>query len=390
MTSSVRIVLNSHRDDASTRACITGLHRRLRDAGVDATLNDWEHYERYAVAVFMAYDHEMDAARRANPRIRVALADPKQRDAAQMAAVRAADFVIAGGIEPRDVFYPHNRNVLALSMIPPMPPVERIHTDKTPIVIGYHGNRVHLECMFATVTPALNELGRRRPVEFWAVYNVDAVGRARIGMPDPSLVKVRHIQWTDDVAPHSEVSAVFYSELRHADIGIVPNLQPIRDRLDVLARAAFDEPEFAHEPFDHLLRFKASANAARVYPFARLGIPVVADFVPSAAQLIRDGESGFLVSSPSGWFEALDTLAASADLRNRFAQKLRGDVDAECDRQLRTFLDFCAGPLKAGAPPFAAASGIDEERAELGRYAAPRGPRGLQRIQRRLKRVVGR
>ena len=49
-----------------------------------------------------------------------------------------------------------------------------------------------------------------------------------------------------------------YQELRHIDIGILPNMMPIRDRLAVLELTAYDEPEFMYEPFDYLLRFKAS------------------------------------------------------------------------------------------------------------------------------------
>lgn len=383
------IVLATHRDDPGTRACITGLHRRLRAAGVDAALNDWDRYEQYDVAVFMAYDHDMDAARRANPRIRVALCDPKQADEQQLASARAADFLVVTGIEQRDVFLRHNRNVLAFFMAPPMPPVDRVHTDTSPIVVGYHGNRVHLECMAASVTPALNELGRRRPLEFWAIYNVEALGEARLGVPDASIVKVRHIQWSKEVAPGSDVSRVFYDELPRVDIGIVPNAQPIRDRLDALEATAYDEPEFMYEPFDHLLRFKASCNAARVYQFAQLGIPVIADFAPSAGQIIRDGDNGFVVSSPNGWFEALDALASSAELRNRMARRMRTLMDEEYERQLHQFLEFCTKPLNTGVPVFAEATDVHEEIARLDRFGRPKGAGDLKRIQRRLWRAVG-
>jgi hypothetical protein len=105
---------------------------------------------------------------------------------------------------------------------------------------------------------------------------------------------------------------------------------------------------------------------------------------------VRDGDSGFIVSSPSGWFEALETLASSSDLRNRFAAALRDTVETECDRQLQRFLEFCSGPLKAGSPPCADPSLIEAERAQVDRYGRPRGPGGLRRIQRRIKAAVGR
>jgi len=386
----MRIVLNTHRDDPGTRACITGLHQRLCKRGIDAELNDWEHYERYDVAVFMAYDNDMVAARQTNPDIRIGLADPKQATPEHMAAARDADFLIVTGVEQRDVFYRHNRNVLAYCMFPPMPPAERVHVDKAPIVIGYHGNRVHLECMCESVTPALNALAKERPLEFWAIYNIEALGQARIGMPDSLAMKVRHIQWSEKVEPGSEVSQSMYQELRHIDIGILPNMMPIRDRLDVLELTAYDEPEFMYEPFDYLLRFKASCNAARLYPYAQLGIPVVGDFAPSASQMIRDGESGFVACSPHGWFEALDALAASADLRNKFASGLRRSFGHEEERQLEEFLSFCTRPLKTGGQVFTGTLTAEDELARLQYYVRPGGAGLIKRIQSFLRRGLAR
>lgn len=384
----VRILLNAHADDPGSCVCITGLHRRLVEAGVDATLNDWDHYDRYDVAVFMAYDDDMAAARSANPRIRIVLADPKQSAPRHLAVAREADFLMVSSVEQRDVFYRHNRNVLIHYMFPPMLAVDRVHVAKDPIVIGYHGNRVHLECMFETVTPALNALAKARRIEFWALYNVDLLGRACIGLPDPALVPVRHIQWSQERAPGSFVSRVFYEDFAQVDIGIMPNAIPIRDRLAALESTAYPESEFAYEPFDHLIRFKASTNPGRLYPFSRLGIPVVADFTPSASQFIRDGESGFIVSSPHGWFEALGSLASSADLRNRTARGLRETVDRAYDRQVDDFLDFCARPLRKSVPVFDGIPTADDELERLERYQRPRGPGRLNRIGRRLRRAV--
>jgi hypothetical protein len=380
----VRIVLNTHGDDAGSRVCILGLYDRLRDAGVNAVLNDWDNYGRYDVAVFMAYDHDLDRARQANGGIRVALADPKQAGEEHLRAARAADFLMVSSVEQRDVFCRHNRNILVYYMFPPMPPVERIHQASNPIVIGYHGNRVHLEAMRDTVKPALEELGRRRATEFWALYNVEAHGRARLGMPDQSIVKVRHVQWTAERAEGSQVSRTFYDELARVDIGIVPNQLPIRDRLSVLEHAKYDEPELAYEPFDHLVRFKASCNPGRLYPFAQLGVPVVADFAPSASQFIRDGESGFIVSSSSGWFEALEALAGSAALRTSMATHLRKSLARAYEAQVPAFLDFCRRPLVEG-PPMTGGTTAEEEFARYGRYCRPAGLGRAARMLRRLR-----
>src|SRR5437762_993649 len=82
--------------------------------------------------------------------------------------------------------------------------------------------------------PALEELGRRRPVELRAIYNVAALGKARLGIPDERLLTVRHVQWSPDLAPLADV-----------DVGIVPAELPVRDRGAALEATAYPEPELA-------------------------------------------------------------------------------------------------------------------------------------------------
>jgi hypothetical protein len=141
-----------------------------------------------------------------------------------------------------------------------------------------------------------------------------------------------------------------------------------------------------YEPFDHLIRLKASTNHGRLYPFARLGIPVVTDFAPSAGQFVRDGESGFVASSPYGWLEALEALADSARLRNRFAANLRIRLDEEFDRQLDEFVAFCEAPPKPAPAVIAGWPSAEDELARLDRYASPSGPRWRRALRRLLNR----
>jgi hypothetical protein len=373
----LRIVLNTRVDDAASRLCIHGLGARLREAGVDATVNDWRGYERYDVAVFMGYDHELERAKRERPSIRVALADPKLSTAERLDAARRADFLMVSSVEQRDAFLRLNRNVLVHYMFPVLEAESKHHRNADGIVVGYHGNRVHLEAMASSVRPALEELARRRPVTLLAVYNHRELGKAHIGIPDG--VEVRHVQWTD----------TFVDDLRAADIGIVPNELPIRDRQHVLALAAYDEPEFMYEPFDYLVRFKVSSNPGRLYPFGLLGIPVVADFTPSYAQFVVDGVSGRLASSPAGWFEAFDDLAASAELRARMGRELSLRLTAAYDRQVEEFLAWCTRPLKGPPVVIGGVSAAEDELALLGRYAAPSPPWTRSRVRRAVRRRLG-
>ena len=100
----MRVVLNTHVDDAASRACIQGLAAQLAERGVESVVNDWGDYGRYDVAVFMAYDHELERARAARPAPKVVLADPKQSSAEALAAARAADLLLVSSVEQRDVF----------------------------------------------------------------------------------------------------------------------------------------------------------------------------------------------------------------------------------------------------------------------------------------------
>ena len=106
--------------------------------------------------------------------------------------------------------------------------------------------------------------------------------------------------------------------------------------------------------------------------------------------MIRDGESGFVACSPHGWFEALDALAASADLRNKFASGLRRSFDHEEERQLEEFLSFCTRPLKTGGQVFKGTLTAEDELARLQYYNRPGGPGLIKGIQSFLRRGLAR
>jgi glycosyl transferase family 1 len=385
----VRIVLNTRSDSAGAQASIVGLAQRLREAGVDATLGDWDAYERYDVALFHSYDHAMPEARAANPGIRVGLVDPKQSRREWIEDARAADFLLVSSVEQREAFLRLNRNAHVLYMFPIVPARERVHENGETFVVGYHGNRVHLEAMGGTgVRAALEELGRKRSVELRAIYNVEARGRAELGIPDERVVRVRHVQLEPGLAPGTTVSQTLLDELADVDVGIVPNLLPVHGARRALRRTGPPEPALAYEPFDHLLRLKASSNPGRLYPFARLGISVVADVTPSLAQFVLDGESGFLAASPQGWHDALERLADDPALRTRMAGALRARLDEAYERQVPDLLAFLDRPPAGPPVAFAGERPAEDDLADLPLYAAPSPDPRRERLRTRLRRLL--
>ena len=177
-------------------------------------------------------------------------------------------------------------------------------------------------------------------------------------------------------------------ELAGVDVGIVPNLLPIHDPRRALRRTASLEPSLAYEPYDYLLRLKASSNPGRMYPFARLGIPVVADLTPSLAQFVLDGVSGFLAASPQGWLDALERLAEEPALRSSMAVELRTRLDAAYDRQVADLLAFLHRPPLGPPTPSRATNGRGRPRRppDLRLAVAGAAARARRRAPRRLLR----
>lgn len=385
----MRIVLNTRSETAGAQASIVALAQRLRAAGVDATLNDWGGYAGYDVAIFMGYDHELERARSENPSIRVGLSDPKQSRREWVDAARAADFLLVSSVEQREAFLRLNRAVHVLYMFPLLPARPRAHEEREGIVLGYHGNRVHLTAMADAVTPAIEELARRRPVELVCVYDVAGGRVADAALPDPARVRVRHVQHGGEPAEgsRSTVPSILVEELARADIGLVPNLLPLRDVPGLLRRSADVTPGLAYEPVDHLLRLKASSNPNRLYVFAKLGIPVVADVTPSFAQLVLDGVSGCLAAGPDGWLRGLEHLAASAERRHVLAAALLERVEEAEQRLVPDLLAFLAEPAPGAPVPLPGVRSVEDDLAAFAAYARPSSRPGREALRARLARL---
>ena len=61
--------------------------------------------------------------------------------------------------------------------------------------------------------------------------------------------------------------------------------------------------------------------------FMACGVPVVAAAVGVNREIIRDGENGFLASSPQEWREKLARLLTDAPLRERFSRAGRQTIE---------------------------------------------------------------
>jgi glycosyltransferase involved in cell wall biosynthesis len=311
----MKFVLNTrYPDSAAAHVCIGGLSKRLTRLGHTVVLGDWENYERYDVAIFMAAEADCKLVRSINPDILIGIADPKPSTQKQ---AKEADFCIVSSIEQREIFMHLNRNLFIYYMIPDFKWELVDHKEKEQYRIVYHGNKVHLNAAYQGLVPALNELGKKYPIQFDAIYNVKALGRWEMGRPDQRYCPTNDLQWYPNCYHHY---------LRNADIGVVQNIMPWRYEGLVRRLGRVSQTLLLEDRFDHQVKYKSSANAGRAFVFGYFGIPVVADAIPSTSDAIIDGKSGRLVLSADGWYDALEELILSADLRREMAGHFRQSI----------------------------------------------------------------
>lgn len=325
----MNFVINTNYKESAGTIVLNGLEKRLRESGNNVANNDWNNYHNYDVAIFMAPDSKIAEAKKTNPKLICVLFDPKITLSWQIEEVKKADLLLVSSIEQKNALLKHNKNIFVYYMFPDTPEIKKEHTEKKKIIIGYHGNKQHLDAM-RDVSLALDELAKKYDIEFWAIYNINKLGKWTRNTP--KVCRVKHIQWSE-----SEV----VNSLMSCDIGVVPSTVPVSSFSSRPLRSFFYNPEGYHNN-DYVQRFKFSNNPGRIYVFSQLHIPVVTDFTPSSCQIIKDGESGFLVGTKEGWLEAIEQLILSNKLRNTFSVNLKKDIDFRysIDLTFGKFLDF--------------------------------------------------
>lgn len=300
---------------------------------------DWGTYSKYDVALFMSYRRDLEdvvIAKRQNPNLKIGIIDP--RGSLEPETVECVDFMVLDSLEMRDFFIQYHRPIFTYYDYLKLKIIERKHVQKETAIIGYHGGKGHLdEDMYPRITKAIEMLGKKYSIEFWAMYNIEEGGNWVTGVP--ANVPVKHIQWSEEN---------YYKYLAQVDIGIVPGLRPIKNILKLKRKSVMFKTHLHNFADEYLIKFKL-ANAGRIIVFSLLGIPVVADMYPSAMQFIRDGENGFIAYSTWGWYYALEKLVQSADLRQELTERMRQSIlpVVDCNLQNKALEAFLHTILQA-------------------------------------------
>lgn len=334
------IVINSEYEAASTKIFVTDLSPKLAEHH-NITQDDWNNYDEYDLALFMNSKHILEAKKQ-NSNLGVGLMDAKVEDS-NVKEVQMADFLVVGSVEQKNKMLEFHEEVLIYRDFPEYEYGEpRQHEQQETIIIGYHGNAKHLRDFEPTITEALETVGKSYDIELHVIYNVKQLGKWDTGVPDN--VSVEHIQWSPDV---------YRKSLSNVDIGIKNDCIPGDNRivrltmgkspadifwnineqyinsdfLEYLLNKQDKFPVYNHRKHDYLTSYKYPTNPGRLYPFAQLNIPVIADFSPSNAEMITHGESGYLASTSASWVKYLTELIESPERRQSMGKKLRIAID---------------------------------------------------------------
>jgi glycosyltransferase involved in cell wall biosynthesis len=287
-------------------------------------------YADYDVILFMGYDPHVAEARAMKPSLKIGVIDIRP---SSLNASLGADFVIANGFEMQDWLSDYFEKIFIYPIYPQIKALQKQHVQRQPLIIGYHGNKVHLTAVIPHVSAALEKLAEQHKIELWAIYDVKNLGKISPELCDPNRVPVRYIQWSSDV---------YEKELAQADIGIVPSEVPIHDEKVAKEKIISHSSRYQPHESDYLVRYKNTSNAGRIYVFSQMGIPVVAGLTPSASQAIKHGVNGYLAHSVGGWYSALKKLADSVEHRNQLGNKLYEVFQAEVSVDIlnRNLIDF--------------------------------------------------
>ena len=314
------IVINTTYNSAGTKVCVEDLVPRLKSVGHSVVRNDWNNYQKYDLVLFMGNDSEVLKAKKQNPRAIIGIMDPKFSRKKNI-EIKNADFLLVGSIEQKDAMLHLNKNIVIYYMFPDVVDQQKNHTQKQKTIIGYHGNKLHLHAFYPTISNTLDRLSDKYDIEFWAIYNINLLGKWKNGLPKKTTVK--HIQWSTES----------YSKyLSKCDIGVVNNLKPITNKglkIKVNHRImALLSRGYGKNYTDYKMRYKYSTNPGRIYVFSQMSIPVISDFALSSSQFIKHEYSGLLAHSADGWYDAFEQLIIDSTKRNKYSNNLKKFINA--------------------------------------------------------------
>lgn len=264
--------------------------------GMEFAFYDYEFKNDYDVILLMTYDaHTISRVRKASPKSKIGIIDPRGDEVLEF--VKQADFLVVDSLEMIDFWAKANLPIFKFAEYPDIPIRKRKDPPTDRFIVGYHGNKVHLESSWNTAMSALSELSDRikKPVEFKVTYSSAFTEPDRSELWYPKNCDVKYVPWNANV---------YHNFLSDCHVGIVPNNLPTQ-----IMKREEGTKRWNYKDDDYTIRFKMPSNAGRGIIFGLLGIPIVTDFFPSGIELVTASAGGFAACSSAGWLTHLSDLS---------------------------------------------------------------------------------
>jgi len=219
--------------------------------------------------------------------------------------LKQADFAIVGSVEEKESIISQIKNVFIFPQIEKMYLNKDLkqHKEKSEIVIGYHGNPIHLNHLSLGLKNAMERFSQVCNIRFHVIKSaLSPFEDWKVGIPN---VSISYTDWN---------LKTISDDINKFDIGIVPNISQFKN-------GAFknEETDVGIYNTDIQIRFKNKSNIGRTLVLIQHGIPVITDLTPNSMSLFHNQDNGYAVLTEEGWYQALLKLK-NAQHRNFISQ----------------------------------------------------------------------
>lgn len=253
---------------------------------------------KYDIVIFMGGSIRKDYAKMINAKIKIVVIDSRAGHYDDLSNI---DLLICNSLEMQILHQHLETDFFVYPTYPLVPNSTFEKASKDKILLGYHGNKVHLETMYPRISKAIYNLSFDYKIEFLAMYNIEKFKKSKIISENNFGCKIIHLNYSYEN----------YKKISEVDIGLVPQLIPYLDNF--FSRSFLKK--YNESSNDYILRFKDTNNIGRHLVFAQYKIPVITDMTPSSCQLIEHGENSYFAYSEKSWKNLIEILIKNKQKR---------------------------------------------------------------------------